>query len=831
MSAATFPALPAAAQEPAGSPPPETVSAALSRAPFLTTEAMIGAGRSPLSEDLLAADSGGILDVMRNFLDSILEGDLLPAITLKDATVAGVGGDELGYAYGQEAAALEGGLDRPSEAGPGVELADVPNPATADGPGGTEGDGSGDGSGDGVADSSFASPSLGGNPGSLDDVESADPSGFGTEERDFAPDDGELASLGLPGESPPSDLAPQGNVPGAKETAPPSVPEAQSVPPRPDDATSSPPVASQPAPPADPPAAYPPAADPPLAVVPDRGSYGATPEDDGPSSDDAAGTVPADAPPGAADPYAPPEPAPAPYPSLQEPPDPGTETDAGQAEGGHDPGATGGATGTVVGAIVSDPADSSGEYPGAYPDDPDPDPADGSVPPAAVGPLPEVPQNQTAGEGADAEPPYDEEATGGEATGGATTDGQDPDPPINPESGPDGGLTDVSGSDAFESPDDAASPTNGGADLASPDPTATEDGATDGSQAPQPDDPADQTQSPQEAAQPDQTDGQTDPMDPAVDDVDAQTDAPATGPSDGGPRQGSSGGADAVHTPDAERRQDVPEDPTTPDWDEREVAAGSTGDLSPAGYPDGSGQTTARKKAPDAPEPVVSGRDATQTLHESTRDAHAASSRRAAIREDRRAESLVERLAERRAARVAERKTDRRAARQAQRQAAAVADRRADRRAGRVAETRVQRQAPSLSVRVPSTRRAAGIARGRAAQAPGRAKPGRAAPASETSYGARLSPAASTPPRTANTGRRPVPRPRLATPNPAAPAPTPASRSVAGQVSRPPARTGASPGPSGGPSSPPAAGTPRPAFSAPAWRQAVPDPTGKTIGG
>ena len=107
----------------------------------------------------------GILEGVRGFIASILGGDLLPEITFKDATVAGVGGDELGYAYGKEAADIKGDPDGTPHAGPGVELAEVPDSCTHDADGGPPGGRAVTSDGGPAEGTDFASPALGGRPG------------------------------------------------------------------------------------------------------------------------------------------------------------------------------------------------------------------------------------------------------------------------------------------------------------------------------------------------------------------------------------------------------------------------------------------------------------------------------------------------------------------------------------------------------------------------------------------------------------------------------------------------------------------------------------------
>ncbi|MDP9440048.1 MAG: hypothetical protein M3P49_15135, partial [Actinomycetota bacterium] len=160
----------------------------------VTMQGMIAAGEIPFSAEMRASPPG-TMERIKDFVGSILTGDLTAAITLDDATVAGVSGDELAVKYGEE---LEG--DAPEgDGGPGVELAE----GGPDAGGGGKSDGApGSTGGPDVAEDPFASPSLGGDGSSLGtNVARSDPVADGG---GVSSDPGELASLGIPGESPPS---------------------------------------------------------------------------------------------------------------------------------------------------------------------------------------------------------------------------------------------------------------------------------------------------------------------------------------------------------------------------------------------------------------------------------------------------------------------------------------------------------------------------------------------------------------------------------------------------------------------------------------------------
>ena len=100
--------------------PAAASAASLAQLPTgVTMQGMIAAGEIPFSPEMLASPPG-TMERIKDFVGSILTGDLTAAITLDDATVAGVSGDELAVKYGEE---LEG--DAPEgDGGPGVELAE-----------------------------------------------------------------------------------------------------------------------------------------------------------------------------------------------------------------------------------------------------------------------------------------------------------------------------------------------------------------------------------------------------------------------------------------------------------------------------------------------------------------------------------------------------------------------------------------------------------------------------------------------------------------------------------------------------------------------------------
>jgi len=158
--------------------------AAIVEAPLVTMRDLEEAGALPLDEVALAAP--GPEGYPKEALAAILEGDLLPDVGLDDATLAGTGGDELGFSYGEE---LLGQA-------PGVE--DVIDAEPARAPEGDEPDEEG-----GPSIEALAAPDPPGGGGSKE-VAVPDPVSPVQEEPD-APGNspGELADMGVPVGSPP----------------------------------------------------------------------------------------------------------------------------------------------------------------------------------------------------------------------------------------------------------------------------------------------------------------------------------------------------------------------------------------------------------------------------------------------------------------------------------------------------------------------------------------------------------------------------------------------------------------------------------------------------
>jgi len=181
LTFASVPAPPSAAQE--GGPPVTGVRAAI-EAPLVTMRDLQEAGALPLDEAALAASEPERSP--KETLAAILEGDLLPDVGLDDAIVAGTGGDELGFSYGEE---LLGQV-------PGVE--DVIDAEPAKAPEGYEPDGEGGPS----IETFVASDPPGG--GGTKEVAVSDPVAPVPEERDVPGDSpGELADTGMPVGGPP----------------------------------------------------------------------------------------------------------------------------------------------------------------------------------------------------------------------------------------------------------------------------------------------------------------------------------------------------------------------------------------------------------------------------------------------------------------------------------------------------------------------------------------------------------------------------------------------------------------------------------------------------
>ncbi|MDP9437289.1 MAG: hypothetical protein M3P49_00845, partial [Actinomycetota bacterium] len=191
-------------------PPPS--AAAIARAPLLTMEGMISAGQLPYDEALMV--DRGDTSLVKNLLDSILSGGLLPAITFDDAEAAGTKGDELAVAYGREAALEDSGDEDMVEGGPGVDLAQAPDAAQDDAP----------------KDEDLAAPSPGG--GGVTEETPSDPPSPDLDPPD-APDTSseELAGMGIPGESPPVERPADDPTLAAAPPEPVEQPESPSEPP------------------------------------------------------------------------------------------------------------------------------------------------------------------------------------------------------------------------------------------------------------------------------------------------------------------------------------------------------------------------------------------------------------------------------------------------------------------------------------------------------------------------------------------------------------------------------------------------------------------------
>lgn len=179
---ASAPAVPAFAQEDGS--PVTGGRAVIVEAPLVTMRDLEEAGALPMDEVALAAPEPE--GYPKETLAAILEGDLLPDVGLDEATLAGTGGDELGFSYGEK---LLGQA-------PGVE--DVIDAEPAGAPEGDEPDEEG-----GPSIEALAAPDPPGGGGSKE-VAVPDPVSPVQEEPD-APGNspGELADMGVPVGSPP----------------------------------------------------------------------------------------------------------------------------------------------------------------------------------------------------------------------------------------------------------------------------------------------------------------------------------------------------------------------------------------------------------------------------------------------------------------------------------------------------------------------------------------------------------------------------------------------------------------------------------------------------
>jgi hypothetical protein len=160
---------------------PPTGPAAIANAPLLTMEGMISAGQKSFDDSLMVEPESSSL--VQEIFAPILKGHLLPEISLADATLAGVGGDELAYTYGEEATEESPADEDPRPAGDGAELAEAPH------------SGAGEETREG-----FVSPSLGGDEESPEEIAASDPTSYGTNGADTPEDatSSELGSLGIP---------------------------------------------------------------------------------------------------------------------------------------------------------------------------------------------------------------------------------------------------------------------------------------------------------------------------------------------------------------------------------------------------------------------------------------------------------------------------------------------------------------------------------------------------------------------------------------------------------------------------------------------------------
>ena len=693
MTSAALPAVSQTAQAQEASQ--RSASPAIAEAPVATMRGMVRAGSVPLSDSMLASAEGGILEGVRGFIASILGGDLLPEITFKDATVAGVGGDELAYAYGKEAADIKGDPDETPHAGPGVELAEVPDSWTHEADGGAPGGPGGSSDGGPAEGTDFASPALGGDPGSIDDIASADPSEFGTDDLDSPPGGGsELASLGLPGKSPASGLTPHKSTPTeetTKETtgqptggtpAPQDAPKettegARGVPPAPESQAAS----QQPNPSAPPTyVASPP--DPQGTADPEPGGNGAAPREAGVSPGYAGETVPGDEPPAESDPYAAEVAETAPETASGERPHagPGEDGEVGSGNpGGHDPG------GYVPGGhdVVSSAAD---DGVGVVPDDPTLVPADDFVEPDGEGKTPDAPEGYDESQGDPVQLPSDDgaapedESPGGESLDGVSA-GQPEGPATDPDLDPGGEGEEGYPADDLATEDTSSSEIGGGTDGDSspdipqqdaPDPSQAQPGTEQGQ------DDSVSTDQPQDQPAPaDTTTGTT--ADPTAD----GTDGPPQSLSEDSPVALTEEEQGVGSTPDHGQADAAPEaDPAD------DPAAGVAPE--PAGEQPGAGRAaTETRQAPrtELAAPGIGGRDKGYSA--------------------RRDEKLLERRTVRRAERRTERLAELRADRQAQRRTT-VAGRRAERKADRLARGRARRQAAIAAAQDRSARKDSG---------------------------------------------------------------------------------------------------------------------------
>lgn len=191
----------ASAQQPGQSAPQPLSPLVAAPLPEVSTGGIIAAGQVPFDPAKMA--SAGGLEAARGggarldtFLSSMLSEVLLPSISLADAMVAGVGGDELAAAYEDEFSG-EGGVFESADEDPGVEFVSRGPEANEDEP-----LRSSDDPGD------FRSPSLGGEHDTPEEIARSLPDDYGGEppaadEDSFEGDPSEdLAGMGIPGRSP-----------------------------------------------------------------------------------------------------------------------------------------------------------------------------------------------------------------------------------------------------------------------------------------------------------------------------------------------------------------------------------------------------------------------------------------------------------------------------------------------------------------------------------------------------------------------------------------------------------------------------------------------------
>lgn len=169
--------------------------------PEVSTGRIIAAGEIPFDPAKMVS-AGGPEDApgegprLEKFFSSMLSEALLPSISLADALVAGVGGDELAAAYEDEVSGTRDAAE-PAVDEPGVEFASRGPEANRDEP-----LRSSDDAGD------FLTSSLGGDPGAPEEIAQSSPEeyadGSPAAENSYPEEDpsDDLAGMGIPGRSP-----------------------------------------------------------------------------------------------------------------------------------------------------------------------------------------------------------------------------------------------------------------------------------------------------------------------------------------------------------------------------------------------------------------------------------------------------------------------------------------------------------------------------------------------------------------------------------------------------------------------------------------------------